>query len=59
MLSLCFEEYLIAKGDDSAIQALKTVPMPSYAHGRLLNLPYFLCGQLDAYLDWAEPIPLY
>lgn len=54
---LCFEEYLIAKGDDSAIQALKTVPMPSYAHGRLLDVfnEYVLIGGMPAVVaDYVE-----
>jgi predicted AAA+ superfamily ATPase len=41
-----FEEYLLAKGEEAALAAYHTIPMPSYAHDKLLALfvEYCLVG---------------
>ena len=57
MRPLCFEEFLQVMGEDSAVEAWHTVPVPAFAHRRLLALfhTYALTGGMpEAVLRYRQ-----
>jgi predicted AAA+ superfamily ATPase len=38
MYPMVFEEFLLAEGEEAAVEVFRQVPMPDYAHSRLLKL---------------------
>lgn len=53
MYPLTFQEFLLAKKEDMALEALNTIPFPDYAHTKLLRLfhEYTLIGGMPAIVD--------
>jgi uncharacterized protein len=52
-----FEEFLTALGDEAALRALKTIPIPAYAHDKMTDLfrRYLLVGGMpEAVKAYAE-----
>jgi predicted AAA+ superfamily ATPase len=68
MYPLSFQEYLIATGEEQALELLKNIPVPEYAYGKLLKLfnRYTLIGGMPEVVgidaetnDIQQIIPLY
>jgi len=68
MYPLSFQEYLIATGEEEALKLLKNIPIPDYAHSRLLKLfnRYTLIGGMPEVVgtdadtkDIQQILPLY
>ena len=57
MRPLCFEEFLVVMGESAAAEAWRTVPVPAFAHARLLALfhTYALTGGMpEAVLRYRQ-----
>jgi predicted AAA+ superfamily ATPase len=68
MYPLSFQEYLIATGEEEALKLLKNIPIPDYAHNKLLKLfnRYTLIGGMPEVVgtdadtrDIQQILPLY